>query len=699
MMHRPAAQPAWSTSPSAVRPLRVAVDIGGTFTDLVVEDAAAGRVRFVKVGSTPDAPARAVLEALARAEVPLDQVGLFAHGSTVATNALLTRRLAHTALITTEGFRDVHEIRRGDREELWDAYRDPPGPYVRRRHRLEVRERVGHDGAVITPLDLDAARAVARTVARRGYDSVAVCFVNAYAHAGHEQEMARLLADEAPSVHVSCSSEVAPVIFEHERTSTTVVTACLAPIVSRYLADLQASLRERGFKGDVLVLHSGGGVMTARAMARAAGRIAKSGPAAGAIAMAELARACGIEHAIGVDIGGTSSDVSIMTAGELGSAEETTVEFGYPIQFPSIEVLTVGAGGGSIAWIDDGGALRSGPDSAGAAPGPACYGRGGELPTTTDAQAVLGRLGEDSLLGDRIGVDVEAARAAIASHIAGPLGLDVTRAAAAILAVAEASVAEALRLVSIRRGLDPRDYALVAFGGAGPLMGAAVAADVGLREVIVPIRPGLTSALGGLLLDLRHDVTRSWIRDAEHVEVDELAGVLAALEEEAFELVLAEGATRSRVELVRALDLRYRGQWRSLTVPVAAPVAASLASTLARFHAEHERRYAYARPGAPVELHGVRVSAVGHMPRPDLFALAAGDEQTGGRRSRRPVIFGGRTWTSEVLDRAVLQPGEVYEGPLVVEQMDATALVPPGAVMRVDELHNLRIAPSAEEAR
>ncbi|MHB8694103.1 MAG: hydantoinase/oxoprolinase family protein [Solirubrobacteraceae bacterium] len=680
----------------AERTLLVAVDVGGTFTDLVAYDALDGAVAFAKVGSTPEAPARAVLDALAAAAVEPSRIRLFVHGSTVGTNALLTRRLAHTAIVTTEGFRDVHEIRRGDREHLWDAYRDPPAPYVARRHRLEVTERVDYAGAVVRPLDEEQARRVASIVSNRGYESVALCFVNAHANPDHELQMARMLRETVGGgVHVSVSSEVAPAIFEHERTATTVVNACLAPIVERYLGELDASLRDRGYNGDVLVAHSGGGVMSTTAISRFAARIAKSGPAAGAIGMASVAREAGAADAIGLDVGGTSSDVSIMTAGALTMSEESSVEFGQTILFPSVDVLSIGAGGGSIAWLDEGGALRSGPQSAGALPGPVCYGLGGEQPTTTDAELLLGRLGPSSRLAGRLWLDPEAAARVVGEVIGEPLGISAREAGAAIVTVATAQIAEALRLVSIGRGLDPRGYSLVAFGGAGPLLGAEVALDLGLREVIVPARPGLTSAIGGLLLDLRHDLSRSWIGevDASDEQVRELADAFASLESEALERLAGEGFERDQVALERALDLRYRGQWRSLSVPVDLPIAAGLSATLARFHAEHARRYGYARPGAPVEIHALRLAATGPVPRPSVATLSAGGGGGAGRSEQRraEVWFADGELETAVIDRRALQPGDVIEGPALIEQMDTTSVVPPGTQARVDEHRNLRI--------
>jgi N-methylhydantoinase A len=410
--------------------------------------------------------------------------------------------------------------------------------------------------------------------------------------------------------------------------------------------------------------------------------------------MAAVAREAGVSDAIGLDIGGTSSDVSMMTVGRLAMSEESTVEFGQTILHPSVAVLTIGAGGGSIAWIDEGGALRSGPRSAGAWPGPACYGLGGTEPTTTDAELLLGRLGPGSRLAGRVSLDLHAADEAIATRIGEPLGISPREAAAAIVTVATAQIAEALRLVSIRRGLDPRAYSLVAFGGAGPLLGAEVALDLGLREVIVPTHPGLTSALGGLLLDLRHDLSRSWIGEVQGADLDALDAAFDGLAADAGERLAAEGVEPGDVVLERALDLRYRGQWRSLSVGLGSrPAGRELTDAVARFHAEHARRYGYARPGAPVEIHALRVGATGAIPRPSLAMLSAGGAPGRAPERRAEVWFTRGDQATAVIDRSTLAQGDVIEGPALLEQMDTTTVVPPGAWALVDERWNLRISP------
>ncbi len=399
------------TPASDGRSYRVAVDVGGTFTDICILDEATSAIRVAKVPSTPADPMEGVITGIEGAGVDLARTALFSHGTTVATNALITRRFPPVAMVTTQGFRDVIEIRRGTKENLWDAYDDVAPPYVRRRDRFEVPERVGFDGAVLEPVDEAAARDVARILRRRRVESVAVCFINAYANGANERRMAEILVEELPGVNVTTSSDVLPEIFEHERFSTTIANAVLQPLVGGYVRRLADRLEEKGYRGDLLLLHSGGGVMTPRTVERYAARLAASGIAAGAIASRHLAVLAGYPNAIGLDMGGTSTDISLAIDGELRTTREWHVEYGYPICFPSIEVLTIGAGGGSLAWIDAAGSLRNGPQSAGADPGPACYGRGGTRPTNSDANLLLGRL-SPALVGS-IRLDAEAARAAI----------------------------------------------------------------------------------------------------------------------------------------------------------------------------------------------------------------------------------------------------------------------------------------------
>jgi N-methylhydantoinase A len=677
--------------------LRVAVDVGGTFTDVLVLDEDAAGVTVAKVASTPEDPMRAILDGIAAARVNLAETTLLSHGTTVATNALITRRLPPAAMVTTKGFRDVIEIRRGTRDDLWDAYKDVAPPYIRRRDRLEVSERVDYEGRVLEPLDEDEARAVAARLARKGVETVAVCFINAYANPDNERRMAEILAEELPGVHVTTSSDVLPEIFEFERFSTTVANAVLTPLVSGYVRRLERALADGGYHGDLLLLHSGGGVMTPALVDRYAVRLAASGIAAGAIAARHVAMLCEHRNAIGLDMGGTSTDISLVYDGEMRVTGEWSVEYGYPISFPSIEILTIGAGGGSLSWIDPAGALRNGPQSAGADPGPACYGRGGTEPTNTDANLVLGRLGAE-LLGGGMALDADAAREAVARGVAEPLGMDVAQAAQAALRVANANMADAVRLISIRRGYDPREFALVVFGGAGPLHGAALAAELGIPNVIVPPNPGITSALGCLLVDVRHDLSTMYLRRADQADVAEVDAAFEELEAEARERLAAEGVDERDMTLQRLISMRYLGQWRSLTVAVDGPIE-SLDAALARFHDEHEREYTYRRDDAPVELYQLKLQAIGVTPKPELPRQEPKDHVPE-PYAHRPVVFDAGVGPSAALRdsltardavdtalyrRSDLRAGARIVGPAVIEQLDSTVLVPPGVEARVDE--------------
>ena len=669
--------------------LRVAVDIGGTFTDVCVFDDRTGAVNVAKVPSTGN-PIDAVLEGLRKAEVNLRDVALFSHGTTVATNALITRTFGRAGMVTTRGFRDVIEIRRGTKQNLWDAYEDVASPYVRRRDRLEVSERVDYQGEEVEPLDEVEARQVARILAARGVEAVAICFVNAHANPDHERAMKAILEEELPAIPVSCSSEVLPEIFEHERFSTTVSNAVLSPLVTRYLRDLDRTLTDGGYDGDLLLLHSGGGVMTPRGAQQVPVRLAASGLAAGAIACKHLAALAGHKNAIGLDMGGTSSDISLVADGELRTTNEWSVDYGYPICLPSIEVLTIGAGGGSIAWIDEAGSLRNGPQSAGATPGPACYGQGGKSPTNTDAHVVLGRLGDD-LLGGAMRLDPTKAEAALRRAIATRLDISVEDAAQAVIEVANANMADAVRLVSIQRGYDPRDFALVVVGGAGPLHGIDLARELSVPSVLVPPNPGISSALGCLLVDIRHDLSSMLLGRGAEVDLAEVEGRFRDLEDEARTRLLEEGVAQDAMRFERTVDMRYRGQWRSLGVAVSRPVT-TLDDAVASFHEEHEREYSFRRDDAPVELYRLSVRALGVTPKPQLTRHGGNGSEPVARGQRR-VRFSGADAPvmARVYLRDELDAGCRFEGPAVVDQVDSTTVVPPDVEASVDEWLNIRL--------
>ncbi|MFO7495537.1 MAG: hydantoinase/oxoprolinase family protein [Desulfobacterales bacterium] len=667
---------------------RTAVDTGGTFTDVFIFNEQTGDIRVQKVPSTPQNPSLAVINGLQKSGINLADITLFSHGTTVGTNALITRNLPPTGMVNTKGFRDVIEIRRSTKQDLWDHYKDVPAPYVPRRHRLEVTERIDYSGKILTPLDEKEARQIARILKRRRMQSVAICFMNAYMSGANEQRMKEIIQEEMPGAYVCTSSELLPEIFEHERFSTCVTNAVLGPVVGDYLKDLGERLKEHGYQGDVLVLHSGGGVMKAETVASYASRIASSGIAAGAIAMNETAKLCGFSNAMGLDMGGTSCDVSLTYNGDLRMSREWEVEFGYPIMYPSIEVITIGAGGGSISWVDEGGSLRNGPQSAGADPGPACYQSGGEAPTNTDANLILGRLNTE-LLDGRMQLSRAEAETAV-KKIAAVFDMTLVDAAYAILKVANANMCNALRLISVTKGYDPRDFALVAFGGAGPLHAAYVARELEIPKVIIPRYPGVHAALGCLLVDVRHDFSKTYLVNSSEADLGVIEGIYAELEDEAREVLRKEGLTEDRVALVRNMDLRYIGQWRSLSVEVPKPIQ-SLGHALEIFHGEHERQFSWSNVEQVVEIYGLRITAIGKVAKPVFPKTAQQPHGAVKPRSTRRVFFerAGGFVDTPVYRRADLPAGTNLTGPAVIEQLDTTTIIPTRVKASIDDYLNI----------
>lgn len=671
-----------------MRHIRVAVDVGGTFTDICILDEITGHISIDKT-STTVSPIDGILNAVDKIGVNLHEVSLFTHGTTVATNALITRRLPRTAMVCTEGFRDVIEIRRANKEDLWDMYKDVAPPHVKRRDRLAVEERIDAQGNVVIPLNKEKAREVARILKRREVKAIAVCFMNSYINQKNECEMRDILLEEMPDVAVSLSSEVMPEIFEHERFSTTVINAALSPVVVSYTKHLGRELKSRGYNSDLLLLHSGGGVMTTDAVEHFSARLAGSGIAAGAIASRHIAMLCGFKNAIGLDMGGTSTDISLAYEGQSRITNDWYIEFGYPIRFPSIEVLTIGAGGGSLAWQDEAGSLRNGPQSAGAVPGPACYGNGSLEPTNTDANVVLGRLGT-CLAGGQVTLQPELSWQAIKNTVADPFGLEVHEAAQAIIDVANANMADAVRLLSISRGYDPRDFALVSFGGAGALHGVEVARELAIPAVIVPANPGVASALGCLLVNIQHDFSESYIKEAENVDVKELEREFSRLEKMAIEHLEHEGVAADKIVLERTIDMMYQGQWRALAIPAPRPVG-DLTQLIEIFHKEHLREYNYNRDDAPVSVFRLNLKAIGLVNKVELPTY----EPTGVIPEpicRRSVWFSGvGEVDAPVYKRTDLPVGFVLQGPAVIEQLDSTVVVPPTSEAEIDLYLNIII--------
>ena len=652
--------------------IRVGVDVGGTFTDLVA--LVDGGLVSVKVPSTPGDQADGVMHALGLARLAGEQVAVIAHGSTVATNALLERRGARSALVTTEGFRDVIEIGRQNRPALYDLTRDRPPPLVPRELRFTVRERMGPDG-VITPLDEGSLERAVRACRDARVEAVAVCLLFGFLHPEHERRVGEALGAALPGVHVSLSSQVLPELREYERCATTVADAYLSPRLGAYLRSLSRQVAAAGLPAP-LIMQSSGGVAGVEEAAAHAAACVLSGPAGGVVGAAWVAGLSGHGDLLTFDMGGTSTDVAPVRAGAVATTTESIIG-GVPIRLPIVDIHSVSAGGGSIAWVDGGGALRVGPRSAGADPGPACYGRGGEAPTVSDADLYLGYLPDGAELGGEIRLDRARAEAALAG-LGERLGLDPHQTALGVVRVADAEMARALRVISVRRGLHPRDHTLVAFGGAGGMHACALAEELGIGRVLLPEAAGVLSALGLAIADLRRDYVRPLLGALDSMDAVVLEGAWKELEARAEADAGGEALT-----LTRLADLRYRGQSFELTVP-----ADDLGALPARFHQAHERRYGYRMQEEPVELVNLRMVAIAPVAKPALRAEPVDTSMLGS--SRRMASFGEGHWQEvEAVARTSLGAGSRVRGPAIVESADSTCVVRPGWAGAVDEVGTL----------
>ena len=681
----------------------VGIDIGGTFTDVVLMDARGAIVAEHKVDTTPAALESCFVNALGRATEKLEptDVQRILHATTVATNAVLEGRGARTALIVTEGFRDILEIARQRRPSLYDLKAEKAKPLVPRRLCIEVRERVGSDGSVVTPLEDSELERIAEAVEATRAESVVIALLFSYLNAAHEHKLRDFLTKRFPKKLIVASADVIPEFREFERTSTAVLVGYLKPIFETYTRRLADELKARGHgAGKLLIMNSAGGVMSPEAARDRPHAIVESGPAAGVIAAATLAGQLGERNVISFDMGGTTAKASLIEGGayrttteyEIGGGvhQSLAVRFsGYPIKAPMIELTECSAGGGSIASVDSVGVLKVGPRSAGAAPGPACYGRGGTEPTVTDANLVLGRINPEYFVGGEARLDRALALAAVESRIAKPLGMTVMDAAAGIIDIVNAHMARILRVVSVARGLDPRDFSLIAFGGAGPLHAADLAADLGIPRVVVPEAPGVFSALGLLWADLRADFSATVRRNVSAEHAGELQAALARVEAEAQAWLEREKVPAARRALLRSAEMRYPLQNYEINVPLPAGKvdAAWIKRACEAFHAAHERLYSYCDRDEAVQLVNLRVAAVGRTDRPKPRALERGGAAAqGALKARRKVHFqsSGRFVDCPIYERGRLRAGNRIQGPAVIEQADSTIVVPPSFNALID---------------
>jgi N-methylhydantoinase A len=666
----------------------VGCDVGGTFTDLVLMDEASGTARVAKVPTTVGNQSEGVLAALAAAEVDTAALDGLVHGTTVTTNALLERKLAKTGLITTQGFRDVLELGRRTRPNAY-GMTGSFEPLIPRELRLEVPERLDVDGGVVIPLDETAVAEAVRTLVDRGCESLLIHFLHSYADPTHERRAKEIALSLWPNAYVTAGHEVLSEFREYERGVTAAVSASVQPILERYLARLTDGLATRGYRRDLLVMQGNGGTVSAKAISEAAVNTVMSGPASGVMAAARTGIAAGRPSLITFDMGGTSCDVGLIRDGAPQVSSELEIEYAMPVHVPMVDVHTIGAGGGSIARIDAGGLLKVGPESAGATPGPICYGRGGTEPTITDANLALGRLNADKLLAVDGAPDLDEIRRIIGERIGAPLGLDWEGAAAAILRIADDKMAGAVRMVSLSRGHDPRDFALFAFGGAGPLHAGAIARELGIPTLLIPARPGITNALGCAVADLRHDFVNTINQPLSQVDMARVHDTLAAQIAEGRARLERDGAGTGAVRVIHTADMQFIGQSHLLSVPVADPTV-SREALQAAFEAVYWTRFEVELPDIRANLVNLNTAVIGERATPDLSMLLDQAEET--PIEKRPVWFADTGWVdTPILPRAELHPGDILTGPTIVEQLDTTIVLAPDMAADVDEIGNLLI--------
>jgi len=681
--------------------MRIGIDVGGTFTDVVLVDDAQGKFYYTKTLTTPPNLWNGVLNGISKildqAGSNIDMVDFIVHGTTIGTNALIEKKGAKTGLITTEGFSDVYEIGRVQRpkEGLYNIFIDNPLPLVPRYLRRGVRERVNAAGEIIKPLEEGDVREAVEFFKENNVESIAISLLFSFLNPEHENRIAAIFSQLSPEIYLSLSSEIAPEFREFERTSTTVINAYLQPIMKRYIARLTKELNETYGDLDLRIMQASGGTITAESAERLAINTVNSGPAGGVLAAAYIGAITGLDRLISVDMGGTSFDIGLIEGGEPKITSEAKFE-GYPVKIPVIEIDTIGAGGGSIAWIDKGGVLNVGPQSAGSNPGPACYRRGGKLPTVTDANLVLNRLNSDYFLGGEMYLDRELSWQAIKENVADPLGMEVEEAAAGVIRIINAKMAKGISVNSVEKGFDVREFALVAFGGAGALHAVELADELEMKTVVIPSLCGTLSALGLLVSDARHDYVQTMAKNMTELNIDELNDTYSLLEKRGIEQLIQEGFKFEEIDLLWSADIRYEGQSYELNVPVKRKELlgfADIEEVSRRFHERHRKQYSYCSEHEPLQVINIRVTAVGKTP-PVVFAEEAsvGRDSSPAHKGTREVYFKSLGFVkTPVYERSLLRPGNVVVGPAVIEETISSTVLIPGSTAVVDMYSNLII--------
>ena len=674
---------------------RLGIDSGGTFTDVVLFDDKKKALHITKTPSTPANPAIGVINGIkkivSQVGIESNEIASLVHGTTVATNALLEYKGIRAALVLTEGFKDILSIGRQDRPKLYDYFERRPEPFIPRHLRFEVPERTLYDGEILRPLDEEQVRRIAEKLKRMGIRGIAVCLLHSYANPTHEKRIKEIFKKQYPEAVVSVSHEILPEFREYERMSTTVINTYVMPIIDRYLQDLQRMMREEGLTADLNVMQSNGGVMTSRSAGEKSVHTILSGPAGGVMGSLAIGTQIGMKNLITVDMGGTSFDICLIHGGKIHFTKESEIG-GHPIKIPMIDIHTIGAGGGSVAWIDPGGSLRVGPQSSGANPGPVCYRLGGKEPTVTDANLVLGRLDPGYYLGGEMSLDAEAAKQAILDKIARPLKLSLEEAAEGIIKVINASMVRGIRKVSVEKGFDAREFSMICFGGGGPLHSLELAEELRIPTVVVPISPGVNSALGLLIADFRYDYSQTFLKKTQDIRLDSFNQGFKDLEAKATQQMMEEKIPREDRVILRSVEMRYSGQGYELEVPV--PNGTLTQKDLKRisdtFHQTHRQLYGYASPQETTEFVYLRIAALGKIPKPKFKKEKEGEHKPArALKGKRKVFVQGKYVSLPIYERALLRPADKIQGPAIIEQMDSTTFLSYGHRAQVDPYLNL----------
>ena len=672
---------------------RVGIDVGGTFTDITLLDENTGKVEVMKVTTTVEDQSRGVIEILKKMgeKYSLEGINYIIHGTTIATNALLERKGARTAFITTEGFRDTLYIGRQTRPHIYDFWAKKPEPVVPRCDAYEAPERIDHKGKVIKPLNEEKLKETLKEIYKKDFESIAISLLHSYINSEHEIRIRDIIKDKIPEINVTISSEILPEYREYERASTITINAYLQPIIKKYMEQLELKKKELKIKPRIHIMQSNGGIINIENASQQSVRTILSGPAGGALISSYIARQVGDTNLITFDMGGTSLDICLAKNGKLKITNEVEIE-GLPIRIPMIDIHTIGAGGGSIAWIDAGGILQVGPESAGAIPGPACYNKGGTKPTVTDANVALGYIDPKYFLGGEMQVKLELARGVIKKEIADFYNIEIERAADSIIDVLNSNMIRGMRVISVEKGHDPREFALVAFGGAGPLHAAKIARDLKMSKVIVPINPGNASALGFLLADVRYDYVQTYITSEADLKVDKYLEIFNKMKKRAFRDLKSEGFKESEIELMYSVDMRYEGQSSELNIPIDFRVEKEedIVKIVFKFHNYHKEYYGYQMEAENVIFVNFRLSGIGKIPKysPKPMELGGIDPKEALKGYRE--IYLEENWIkSPIYERKKLMPGNIIKGPAIIEEYGSTTLILPGMEAEIDQFSNI----------